>query len=265
MTLENREDRIDYRFDRQLLMSVRHTPRRPIAAEAALPLKEILVMDSSAFRRAQTTEVWELPPATSADCVSPWSTSCLRRVLDFCVAAIAVLICAPVLLIAGAAIFCTSSGPILFRQRRMGRLGKEFTVYKFRSMYAANRSGSPVTVRGDARITPVGAFLRRFKLDELPQLWNVLKGDMSLVGPRPRLPHHEGLHLLVRPGLTGAATLAFRDEEELLAAFPPDDLGRVYEEFVKPAKARLDYDYMRRATFTSDLAILWKTVISCLS
>ena len=105
-------------------------------------------------------------------------------------------------------------------------MGKEFTVYKFRSMYVTHRPGSPVTVRGDARITQVGAFLRRFKLDELPQLWNVLKGDMSLVGPRPKLPHHEGLHLLVRPGLTGAATLAFRDEEELLAAFPQKSLER---------------------------------------
>ena len=142
-------------------------------------------------------------------------------------------------------------------------MGKEFTVYKFRTMYLTHRPGSPVTVKGDVRITPVGVILRRFKLDELPQLWNVLKGDMSLVGPRPKLPHHEGLHLLVRPGLTGAATLAFRDEEELLAAFPPEELARVYEEFVKPAKARLDYDYMLHATFISDLAILWKTVISC--
>lgn len=130
-------------------------------------------------------------------------------------------------------------------------------------MYATHSSGSPITVKGDVRITPVGAFLRRLKLDELPQLWNVLKGDMSLVGPRPKLPHHEGLHLVVRPGLTGAATLAFLDEEELLAAFQAEELERIYEKYVKSTKAQLDYDYLRRATFMSDLAIIWKTAMSC--
>jgi lipopolysaccharide/colanic/teichoic acid biosynthesis glycosyltransferase len=142
-------------------------------------------------------------------------------------------------------------------------MGKEFTVFKFRTMYATHPAGSPITVKGDARITPVGGFLRRVKLDELPQLWNVLKGDMSLVGPRPKLPHHEGLRLVVRPGLTGAATFAFRDEEELLAVFPAEELERAYEEYIKPTKARLDCEYMRRATFSSDLAILWKTIKSC--
>jgi len=194
---------------------------------------------------------------------APWVTSPLRRALDFCVAASALLFCSPLFLIAAVAVRCSSSGPVLFRQQRMGRNGKKFTVYKFRSMYVCPQYSSPITVRGDARVTPVGAILRRFKLDELPQLWNVLKGDMSLVGPRPKLPHHGGLHLTACPGLTGAATLAFRDEEELLAAIPEEELDEIYEKYVKPAKARLDFEYMRNATFTSDLAILWKTAVSC--
>ncbi|MGB9144864.1 MAG: sugar transferase [Acidobacteriaceae bacterium] len=116
---------------------------------------------------------------------------------------------------------------------------------------------------GDARITRVGTFLRRYKLDELPQFWNVLRGDMGLVGPRPKLPHHEALHMTYRPGLTGVATLAFRNEEGFLSGIPADELEAFYEMFVKPAKARLDFDYMRRATFLSDMAVLGQTLTSC--
>lgn len=194
----------------------------------------------------------------------PWITSRRRRCMDVAVAAGALSILWPFLLAAALLVRFTSAGPILFRQRRMGRNGREFTLYKFRSMCVREHCGPHVTVMGDARITPIGAFLRRFKLDELPQFWNVLRGDMSLVGPRPKLPHHEGLHLLCRPGITGAATLAFRREEELLAGIPHHELDAFYEQVIKPEKARLDLDYIRTATFRSDLRLIWKTVACCL-
>jgi len=157
-----------------------------------------------------------------------------------------------------------SPGPVFFRQRRMGRNGREFILFKFRSMCPIKGNNSSITVSGDARITPVGALLRRYKLDELPQFWNVLRGDMSLVGPRPKLPHHEALIMDCRPGITGAATLAFRNEEEFLSGIPEDQLETFYEMFIKPAKAQLDLEYMRTATLGTDLRILWDTATACL-
>ncbi|MBV8674090.1 MAG: sugar transferase, partial [Acidobacteriaceae bacterium] len=147
---------------------------------------------------------------------------------------------------------------------RAGRNREEFTLYKFRSMRVKDPEGPAITVSGDCRITRVGAFLRRYKLDELPQFWNVLKGNMSLVGPRPKLPHHEGLDLPYRPGITGLATLAFRDEEKILAPIPCDQLDAFYEICIKPRKARLDLEYMQSATLASDLKLLWRTGASCL-
>ena len=200
---------------------------------------------------------------------SPWVTSSARRVLDFVAAFAALIFFLPVMLLTAVLVRFGSFGPVLFRQRRMGRNGKEFTLYKFRSMRPAgvagsSIAGSTITVAGDSRITAVGAFLRRYKLDELPQFWNVLLGDMGLVGPRPKLPHHEALHMTCRPGITGVATLAFSREEEFLSAVPEHELEGFYEVFVKPAKARLDLEYMRTATFASDLHVLWRTVCSCL-
>jgi lipopolysaccharide/colanic/teichoic acid biosynthesis glycosyltransferase len=196
---------------------------------------------------------------------SPWILSLRRRCLDFAVALAALVVLTPFLLLAALLVCLGSRGPVFFRQRRMGRHGREFTLYKFRSMTPpAKGSGSCITVAGDSRITPVGAFLRRYKLDEIPQLWNVLRGDMCLVGPRPKLPHHEALHMDCRPGITGAATLAFRREEEFLAGIPAHELEAFYELFVKPAKARLDLEYMRSATIASDLKVLWQTFSSCL-
>jgi lipopolysaccharide/colanic/teichoic acid biosynthesis glycosyltransferase len=184
--------------------------------------------------------------------------------MDVIVAAIALIVFFPVMLFAGALVRFGSPGPVFFRQKRMGRNGKVFTLYKFRSMCPKKGNNSSITVSGDVRITPVGGLLRRYKLDELPQFWNVLRGDMSLVGPRPKLPHHEALHLACRPGITGVATLAFRNEEDLLSAVPQDQLEVFYETFVKPAKAQLDLDYMRKATLGSDLKILWRTASACL-
>lgn len=193
-----------------------------------------------------------------------WIVSRRRRCLDVAVAALGLTVCSPLLLLLGCVVRMTSGRPILFRQRRMGRHGVEFTLYKFRSMCVEEPRGRHITVTGDSRITRVGAILRRYKLDELPQLWNVLKGEMSLVGPRPKLPHHEGLELHCRPGITGAATLTFRREEDLLAIVPVEKLEAFYAEVVKPSKARLDQEYLQKATLRSDLQLIWATGASCL-
>lgn len=196
---------------------------------------------------------------------SPWAKSALRRAVDCGVAAAALLLLMPLLVFAAALVLVDSRGPVLFRQRRMGRNGGEFTLYKFRSMRIEEGQRTCITVSGDARITRAGVFLRRHKLDELPQFWNVLRGDMALVGPRPKLPHLEPLHMTCRPGITGAATLTFRDEEALLSGIPEKDVEAFYERFIKPAKAKLDMEYMRRATFRSDMGILWKTFGACVA
>jgi lipopolysaccharide/colanic/teichoic acid biosynthesis glycosyltransferase len=188
----------------------------------------------------------------------------VRSCLDRVVAAIILLILLPAMLVIMLAVRLSSRGAALFRQRRAGRNREEFILYKFRSMRCEDPEGPAITVSGDCRITPVGAFLRRYKLDELPQFWNVLKGNMSLVGPRPKLPHHEGLDLPYRPGITGVATLAFRDEEKILAAIPREQLDAFYEICIKPRKAQLDQEYMRNATPASDLKQLWRTCSSCL-
>jgi lipopolysaccharide/colanic/teichoic acid biosynthesis glycosyltransferase len=195
---------------------------------------------------------------------SPWAKSALRRVVDCGVAAAALVLLMPLLVLSAALVRLDSRGPILFRQRRMGRNGKEFTLYKFRSMRVEEGRQRCITVSGDARITRAGAFLRRHKLDELPQFWNVVRGDMSLVGPRPKLPHLEPLHMTCRPGITGAATLAFRDEEALLSGIPKNEVEAFYERFIKPAKAKLDLEYMHKATLRSDIEILWRTFGACL-
>ena len=197
---------------------------------------------------------------------SAWVESRARRVLECAVAAAALLGLSPVLAICWILVRCTSRGPALFRQRRMGRNGQEFELYKFRSMRCESRSGGPShTVHNDLRITRVGALLRRYKVDEVPQFWNVLKGDMSLVGPRPKLPHHELLRMPYRPGLTGHATLAFRHEERMLMEVPSHEVEHFYEAVVKPMKAELDVRYMERATFLSDLKVLARTSVRCLN
>ena len=187
-----------------------------------------------------------------------------RSCLDRIVAGIILMLLLPAMLIIMLVVRFSSQGPALFRQLRAGRRRDEFILYKFRSMRVEEPEGPGITVSGDIRITQVGAFLRRYKLDELPQFWNVLKGNMSLVGPRPKLPRHEGLDLPYRPGITGMATLAFRDEEKILSRIPGDQLDAFYEICIKPRKARLDIEYMRNATLGSDLKLLWRTCTSCL-
>ncbi|HYK37558.1 sugar transferase [Alloacidobacterium sp.] len=194
-----------------------------------------------------------------------WSLSDGKRLFDLVCASVGFVVFFPFMVVIGLVVAATSPGPVFFRQKRTGRLGSLFTIYKFRTMIAEAENGPCITVQGDCRITPVGVLLRKFKLDELPQFVNVIKGDMSFIGPRPKLPHHESLHMPFRPGITGAATLAFRCEEELLRHVPTQDLDLYYARTIKPLKAKLDWEYMQRATWWSDLGLLWCTLTACLS
>lgn len=195
---------------------------------------------------------------------SSWSVSSAKRFLDIVSSLVALLLLSPFMLALALLVGFTSKGPIFFAQRRVGSHGRLFTIFKFRTMEVAPaQSGSAITVQGDRRVTRVGVVLRHFKLDELPQFYNVLSGDMSLVGPRPKLPHHEGMKMPFRPGLTGAATLAFRREEQMLRSIPEQDLDKFYDRTVKPLKARLDSEYMENATLLSDIGILLSTATAC--
>jgi lipopolysaccharide/colanic/teichoic acid biosynthesis glycosyltransferase len=190
-----------------------------------------------------------------------WCNSAGKRLFDLVVAGVGLVVLAPVLLSAAVAIEVTSEGDALFRQERVGRRQEPFTIYKFRTMCdGAEFCGPSVTNRDDPRMTRLGRWLRRFKIDELPQLYNVLRGDMSLVGPRPKLKSHECMQMLVRPGITGAATLLFNREEELLAQVPPELIERYTVQVLNPVKARLDMRYAQHGSFVSDLQLLVATV-----
>lgn len=159
-----------------------------------------------------------------------------------------------------------SPGPVFFRQTRVGRNNKDFRIFKFRTMRVGADKGSLVTIGGmDPRITRAGVFLRKTKLDEMPQLINVFVGDMSLVGPRPEVRHYvdywtpEQMRVLdIRPGVTGPASIKFRDENELLAAV--EDPEKYYIEVVMQEKLRLDLAYVRTHTFFGDLLLILKTI-----
>lgn len=156
-------------------------------------------------------------------------------------------------------------GPVIFKQKRVGQYGRLFTMYKFRSMTVAH-SGSSISVKEESRITPLGAVLRKYKLDELPELWNVLIGDMSFVGPRPDVPGYadrlEGEHrriLLLKPGITGPASLKYRNEEELLAE--QKEPQKYNDEFLFPDKVRINIEYLDSWSFWNDIKIIIYTVL----
>jgi lipopolysaccharide/colanic/teichoic acid biosynthesis glycosyltransferase len=196
---------------------------------------------------------------------SSWSVSWAKRVLDIFAASLALIAFSPMILFAALIVRLTSAGPILFSQKRVGRFGKLFTIYKFRSMRVEDGEFWPGhTKHRDPRLTAVGAWLRKYKLDELPQLVNVLLGDMSLVGPRPKIPGHESIYMSYRPGITSPATLAFRREEEMLEYVPHNELDSFYSARIKPVKHELDSEYMAQATFSNDLLMLVHTVFACL-
>ena len=156
-------------------------------------------------------------------------------------------------------------GPVIFKQKRVGQYGRLFTMYKFRSMTVAH-SGSSISVKGESRITPLGAVLRKYKLDELPELWNVLIGDMSFVGPRPDVPGYadklEGENrrmLLLKPGITGPASLKYRNEEEILAE--QENPQKYNDEFLFPDKVRINIEYLDSWSFWNDIKIIIYTVL----
>lgn len=189
-----------------------------------------------------------------------------KRLFDIVCAALGLLILSPVLLVCTLLVGLTSPGGVLFRQERIGKDGVPFTIYKFRSMRKDN-AGLKISTSRDTRITPVGRVLRKTKLDELPQLWNVLKGDMSFVGPRPEVREYTDLYtpeqrqvLLVRPGITGLASIRYRNENELLTA--SSDPNRTYIEEVMPAKLALDLNYIPRACVSYDIKLILETLVA---
>ena len=203
----------------------------------------------------------------AADEISSWCHSEGKRIFDVCVCVPLLIATTPLLLLLGASIKLSSKGPILFRQNRVGLRGKEFQLFKFRTMFHRNRQSGPgITRAGDARITRVGRILRRSKLDELPQLFNLLRGDMSLVGPRPDLaeflrdlqPSARRM-LSLKPGITGWATLHFRKEEQLLAEIPEEQIRHYYVNEILPRKVELDLEYAAKASFGKDCGILFQT------
>ena len=189
-----------------------------------------------------------------------------KRVMDLLGASLGLLVFSPVLLACAVAVKLSSPGPVFFRQERVGLHGKPFRIRKFRTMRVTDGSGLQVTAAGDARITAVGRLLRRSKLDELPQLIDVLVGNMSIVGPRPEVPRYMALYpqaareriLSVRPGITDNAAIAFRDEERMLAA--SSDVERTYVEEIMPIKQRYYLDYVAHQSVANDLAIMARTV-----
>ena len=189
-----------------------------------------------------------------------------KSLFDRLMSAFGLIALSPVLLIVGILIrIKMPGGPVIFRQQRVGRHGKLFTMYKFRSM-TVHHSGSSVSVAGESRITPLGAKLRKYKLDELPELWNVLVGDMSFVGPRPDVPGYadrlqgsDRRVLLLKPGITGPASLKYRNEEELLAL--QDNPQKYNDEVIFPDKVRINLDYLEHWSFWEDLRIIICTVL----
>jgi len=171
----------------------------------------------------------------------------------------------PVLLAVGLAVRLTSRGPVLFLQRRVGRAGRPFTIAKFRTLLDCRRQGGqahPVlTTTRDEHFTPIGRLLRYSKFDELPQLLQVLSGQMSLVGPRPKVPELENGAVPCRPGITGMATIVFAREQQMLDRIPRQKLASFYRSVVGPTKRQLDAEYMSRATFRSDLRLIAATVL----
>lgn len=196
----------------------------------------------------------------------------LVRALDLAVAGLLAVLMAPVLALLGLGVVVSSGPPVLHREKRMGRFGHLFELIKLRSLRAVHENDCSIAVEGDSRITWIGRFLRRSRLDELPQLYLVLSGKMSLVGPRPLKPEHaaclppEVLRVLlaVRPGLTGPAAIAFLADDEVLGARPeardPAEIEALYLRKLLPAKARLDAAYVAHRTVASDILVLFRTL-----
>lgn len=192
-----------------------------------------------------------------------------KRALDFTAAVVGLAVCAPLFALLAILIKLDSPGGVFFAHERVGRHGRKFKVLKFRTMVKdAPKRGGAITAGHDPRITRVGRILRKTKLDELPQLWNVLKGEMSLVGPRPEVekyvqlwePQLREIVLSVRPGITGLTQIRYRHEETLLAQQP--DPETYYREVLLPLKLQSDAEYVQRRSLWFDLWLLWRTVVA---
>lgn len=192
----------------------------------------------------------------------------LKRLMDVLISGAALLVLWPVFLLIALAIVIDDPGPVFYRQVRVGRGGKEFRIFKFRSMVVnADKKGLQITVGRDSRITRVGAFLRRTKLDELAQLLNVLAGQMSFVGPRPEVPRYVALYtpyqrqvLLVRPGITDYASIAYRNENDMLSG--AQDPERMYIDTIMPAKIELNMKYLREISPLADIRLILSTIVA---
>jgi lipopolysaccharide/colanic/teichoic acid biosynthesis glycosyltransferase len=205
------------------------------------------------------------PAGSLSHHTTPWLESLLRRGLDVTSAAIGLICLLPLFVLIGLAIKMEDGGAIFYLHPRVGRNFSRFGLLKFRTMIPnADRIGGPVTVAGDTRVTRVGRFLRKYKLDELPQLLNVLRGQISLVGPRPESERYVAMFhaqyvpiLLHRPGITDPATVAFRDEESLLQG---GDTETLYTKEILPRKLELSARYLEQRTFFSDVKIILQTL-----
>lgn len=193
-----------------------------------------------------------------------------KRLFDILASLMLLVILAPVMLIISIWIKCDSKGPVMFRQTRITTGGKEFRIFKFRTMVTdAEKLGTQVTVGQDPRITRSGRFLRKVRLDELPQLLNVLAGDMSFVGTRPEVPRYVEQYtpemwatLLLPAGITSEASIEYKDEDKLLEA--AEDVDKAYVEQVLPAKMKYNLEYIRKFRFWGDIRIMFRTVIAVL-
>lgn len=194
-----------------------------------------------------------------------------KRVFDLLFSVILIVLLCPVMLIIGIAVRVTSPGEVIFRQIRVTTYGKRFHIYKFRTMVAdAPKQGSQVTVSGDARITGIGRFLRKVRLDELPQLFNILKGEMSFVGTRPEVEKYVERYepemyatLLMPAGVTSTASIEYKDEERLLSG--GKDVDETYVNEILPAKMEYNLQYIKEFSIGNDVGILFRTVLAVLS
>lgn len=194
----------------------------------------------------------------------------MKRTFDFLAAGMGLILLSPLMVLVAILTRFYDGGAALFIQERIGLDGRIFRMFKFRSMVVGGPGkGSAITVGGDSRITPLGHWLRKCKLDELPQLWNVFRGEMSLVGPRPEVPQYVALYtseqravLSLRPGITDPASLAFFDESELLARSSNPE--RFYREHIMPEKIRLNLEYASRANLVTDILLILATILRAL-
>jgi lipopolysaccharide/colanic/teichoic acid biosynthesis glycosyltransferase len=191
----------------------------------------------------------------------------MPRFVEIICAALGTVLLLPVLAAAALLVKLHDGGPVLYKARRVGKDGYEFSLLKFRSMVSgADSQGGALTTAADRRVTPVGRFLRKYKLDELPQLLNVLRGDMGFVGPRPEDPRYVALYspeqrqvLSVRPGITSPASLSYRDESALLSGEDPEQL---YLRKILPHKLSIELDYLNRKSLWTDINLILRTVLA---